>query len=144
MVSDRFTGRPRRLFWRPRVADVLFRREDPGVLGGTDGGYDFLPIVLRVRPSVDGRTGLKVAARFDGFIGDREVVTRSRTPLCAAARVLIGEGVSPELWIEMRHDGSSVVALRATVGTAAKLTVKDRDNGRPGFARYREGVPEAD
>jgi hypothetical protein len=64
--------------------------------------------------------------RFDARLGDRLIVERSRTPFFESARVLLGEGLAaPGDMLEMRHDGSEHVALRAAVGVAAKLTVSE-------------------
>ena len=43
----------------------------------------------------------------------------------------------------MRHVGSEVEALRSTVGTAAKLSVADRDRGKPTFELWRTMPPSS-
>lgn len=87
-------------------------------------------IVLTVREN-DQRTG-----RFHAKVAGREVVT-SRTPLLSAARALLAEGVPPETVLLMKHEGSDVVAMRTTVGAAAKLTVAERDRDSPRFTRWK-------
>jgi hypothetical protein len=65
-------------------------------------------------------------------------------PLCSSARVLLSEGVPSDTCLQMRHEGSETIALKSTVGAAARLTVKeDGGNGTPRFVRFREfaGIP---
>jgi hypothetical protein len=49
----------------------------------------------------------------------------SRTPLLSAARELQRRGVRDDAVLAMRHAGSDIVAMRTTVGAAARLTVKE-------------------
>ena len=56
---------------------------------------------------------------------DGRVLGAFSTPLCGAARVLASEGVPADTVLQMRHAGSDVVALAATVGVAAGLTVEE-------------------
>ena len=44
--------------------------------------------------------------------------------------------VPTETRLAMKHEGSDVVAMRTTVGAAAKLTVAERDHGIAKFERY--------
>jgi hypothetical protein len=69
-------------------------------------------------------------ARLDG-----ELLCLSRTPFLAAARALLEKGHAPETEIAMTHAGSDVVTLRARLGDAARLTVREDKAAR--FARYR-------
>jgi hypothetical protein len=62
------------------------------------------------------------------------LVTSSRTPFLDAARRLLEIGFSPKTLAVMRHAGSQVDSLRATIGDAAALTVTSAGNGRPVFA----------
>jgi hypothetical protein len=66
--------------------------------------------------------------RFTARLGDRVILKSSRQPLLDAARIL-AEGVAPSTRIAMRHAGANHVALRSTVGTAARLTVAERNKG---------------
>jgi hypothetical protein len=75
-------------------------------------------IGVRFRPLGQGR----FAAMFAG----RELC-RSRTPLLTAARVLLEEGWSPDCPLHGSHEGSPIVALRSTIGAAARLTVWEPD-----------------
>ena len=78
--------------------------------------------------------------RFCAMVGGRMLVIMSRTPFLTAARVLLADGVDPATPIRMRHEGSSVIALRSTVGEAASLTVVERDDGKtaPRFRPFKE------
>jgi hypothetical protein len=65
------------------------------------------------------------------------VVTTSRTPFLDAARRLLELGYPADAVIAMRHAGSVVDSLRATIGNAARLTVKEKAAGSvPRFARW--------
>jgi hypothetical protein len=71
--------------------------------------------------TVDRLGGGRYRARLDS----RVLVRASHTPLLAAARVLLDEGVDPSAPLVMRHAGRDYDALTSTVGTAAKLTVRE-------------------
>jgi hypothetical protein len=97
------------------------------------------PIVLIVSPSpdADGRKAYGSRGQlFDGHFDGRLVVRRSTQPLLDAGRTLVAEGVDPATPIVMRHSGWDDDALRATVGAAANLTVKD-NRGKPVFADWQ-------
>lgn len=81
-------------------------------------------IVKEVSPSL-------FSATLDG-----DELCRSRQPLLAAARVLSGRGVPLETELTMTHAGSAIVAMRATVGAAAELTVEEGKHG-PRFRAFR-------
>jgi hypothetical protein len=76
------------------------------------------------------------------LIDGRPLVSSSRLPFCDSARELIRLGYAPDLLLLMRHEGSSVVALRSMIGTAAKLTVEESAHG-PIFRSAREGPQSA-
>lgn len=65
---------------------------------------------------------------YAALLGQR-VLARSRQPLLDAARGLLAEGMAPETVLVARHAGSSTIAMRSTVGEAAKWTIKERDRG---------------
>src|SRR5262245_53222878 len=71
-------------------------------------------------------------ARVNGEV----LVASSRTPLTAAARILVARGADINSILIMRHEGSSINALVAKLCVAARLTVKDPDHGRVHFAPY--------
>jgi hypothetical protein len=70
------------------------------------------------------------------LLGARVIVSSSREPLCAAARVLASEGIDPDIVLAMRHVGRADDALRARLATAAALTVEESAHG-PVFRSYR-------
>ena len=57
------------------------------------------------------------------------ILCTSRQPFFDGARVLLAEGVEPATVYEARHQGSTRVAMRSTVGEAAKWTVTVSDTG---------------
>jgi len=76
--------------------------------------------------------------RFSAHLEDgRLLVKTSRQPFLDAARVLLAEGADPHTTILMRHRGSDVNALRAQLGVAAGLTVREEDGRPPRFARWK-------
>jgi hypothetical protein len=75
-------------------------------------------------------------ARADGA-----VLCRSRAPLCAAARRLIELGHHPNSILTMRHRGSDTMAMRSTIGAAARVTAEDDKNGVPRFRKWRGDRP---
>jgi hypothetical protein len=70
--------------------------------------------------------GQRYAAVLDG-----RTLCTSRQPFYEAARVLLGEGTDPETVLEATHH---FVAMRSTVGEAARWTVSDGE-------RYLRKVP---
>ena len=68
-------------------------------------------------------------------LGERVILEFIRQPLLDAARVFLAEGADPKARIQMRHEGSPHVALSASVGKAAKLTV-DEHSGTV-FVKWR-------
>lgn len=75
------------------------------------------------------------AVLADAHLGAR-LVCKSDQPLFDGARALVAEGYPPDMPITTRWAGSPHIAMRSTIGEAAKLTVWETDNG-PVFARYR-------
>jgi hypothetical protein len=72
---------------------------------------------------------------FDCHIEGGAFLCTSRQPFLEAARALIAMGSHPDVVLVMRHAGSRVVALRATLGVAARLTVDEHNGTR--FARWK-------
>jgi hypothetical protein len=60
-----------------------------------------------------------------------------RVPFFAAARKLIERGVLPDEVLEMRHEGSAIIALRQRIGSAAGLTVEESDRLGPVIKPYK-------
>jgi hypothetical protein len=79
---------------------------------------------------------------FDCWLGnsDRFLCT-SRQPFLDAARVLVSQGYHPNTILIMRHAGSSVEALRASLQLAARLTVDEFNGTR--FARWKSFLNSA-
>lgn len=77
------------------------------------------------------------SARFQASVGDR-VLCVSRTPFCSAARVLLAEGYDPSAVLIMKDPGSTEIRMQSTVGIAAGLTVRERDDGGrpPHFVKW--------
>lgn len=74
--------------------------------------------------------------RFAASLGQR-LLCESRTPLFTAARILQAEGIPDDTPITMTHEGSSVVAMRSTVGEAADKIVHETEKEGPKFKTYR-------
>jgi hypothetical protein len=70
------------------------------------------------------------AGRFEARLGgDDRVLCVSRTPFFDAARKLLAQGYDPNDLLMLRHAGSDTDSLRAKLGTAASLTVKETGYG---------------
>jgi len=69
-------------------------------------------------------------------LSNGRVLVESRTPILAAARQLLREGVSEREPLAAAHEGSSTVSITTTVGVAARLAVIERDCGGIHFAPY--------
>jgi hypothetical protein len=88
-------------------------------------------IIVAPIASSPGRFMTKLAS--DGDV----LVTSSRSPFLDEARRLLELGYSADAGLVMRHAGSVVDSLCATVGTAARLTVKEKAAGSvPRLARW--------
>src|SRR6516165_7350665 len=75
--------------------------------------------------------------KFSAHVLDgRKLLSSSRQPLLAAARVLLAQGIPPETPLAMQHKGSATIAMTSTVGEAAKLTVEEEPGG-PRFRKWR-------
>jgi len=96
------------------------------------------PLVITVSPATnaDGqRAYSKRGPLFDCKVEGRLIVERSHQPFLEGARWLVELGYDPEALLVMRHAGSDLDSLRATIGAAARLTIKER-NGAPRFERW--------
>jgi hypothetical protein len=95
----------------------------------TDDG--FITIIVVPVPQAPGRFSAKLA-------GTHELLaTSSRAPFLDAARRLLELGHSADAVLVMKHAGSDIACLRAAVGKAAALTVKEKAGGsRPRFAPW--------
>jgi hypothetical protein len=93
------------------------------------------PIVVFVSPirNSPGRFWATLAST------DELLVCSSRHPFVDAARTLIEKGYDPTLTLEMKYAGSNLVALRARLGKAARLSVEEGVNG-PRFVPFRKDL----
>ena len=85
-------------------------------------------VSLRIVATPAARGAGRFEARLDGH--DR-VLCVSRTPFLTAARKLVAQGYDPGLTLILRHAGSDTDSLRAKLGTAASLTVKETEVRSP-------------
>jgi len=70
------------------------------------------------------------AGRFEARLdGDDHVLCVSRTPFFDAARELVADSYDPNVTLFLRHAGSDTDCLRASLGTAASLTVEETPYG---------------
>jgi hypothetical protein len=70
------------------------------------------------------------AGRFEARLdGHDRVLCVSQTPFFDAARELFAQGYDPNDLLMLRHGGSDTDSLRAKLGTAASLTVKETGSG---------------
>jgi hypothetical protein len=66
--------------------------------------------------------------RFEARQGGR-LTCVSAAPSCDATRKMLAAGADPNCTFVMRHEGSSVDALRGEIGVAAGLTVNEPNHG---------------
>jgi hypothetical protein len=104
-------------------------------------------------PTLDGTTAVErlrlviVVSRIQGSPGrycaqlegsTALLVPSSRQPFVDSARALLASGHDENAVLFMRHAGSDAIALKAKLGTAAKLAVEEGPNG-PRFVPHRSG-----
>jgi hypothetical protein len=98
------------------------------------------PVVIIVAPAR--RPGCYVAY----LDGETEPLCSGRAPFLAACRALLARGFAPQLQAVMRWDRDGCDALKATIGIAAGLRVKEGNDGSPSLAPYSRmpniGTPE--
>jgi hypothetical protein len=93
-----------------------------------------------VSPSIgaDGRKAYSTRGQvFDATVDGQVIIERSSTPFCDAARRLVDLGYDGNADLVMKHAGSDVDALRARIGVAARLMVRE-DRGAPQFVPYQQ------
>ena len=88
-----------------------------------------MPIEITITPTNRHRH------HYDAYIGSTLLCT-SRIPFFDGARVLLSKGYDPNTPLTMRHQGSALVSLRSTIGSAAKLTVVENGRDGPVFGAY--------
>ncbi|MPR12173.1 hypothetical protein [Microvirga tunisiensis] len=74
--------------------------------------------------------------KYAAHLNDREMC-RSPTPFFAAARVLLAQGFDPATLLTMRHEGSAIISIRATIGQAAGRTVHEGDKDSARIVRLK-------
>ena len=79
--------------------------------------------------------------RFAASVGQR-LLCQSKTPFFTAARILQAEGLPDNAPMSMTHEGSATVAMRSTIGEAARWIVVETDTQGPKLKRYRPMPPE--
>lgn len=89
-----------------------------------------MTLELELRP-VPGKPG-----RYMAMLGEVELC-RSTQPFLTAARALLAEGYASDLVLEARHAGSPIVALRSTIGEAARWMIEETDRGGLRKRRWR-------
>jgi hypothetical protein len=79
---------------------------------------------------------------YDAWHNGELICDQTRTPFLSAARVLLQRGADPNEMLEKVRCGSDQVDMRAPIGVAAKLTVKESDNA-PRFRTFQPftGIP---
>jgi hypothetical protein len=109
-----------------------FSMQSGGTLGGTLGTDVTAPFRIEiVVHETSNRRGI-----FEAWIG-RRLVCRSREPLLATARILLAQGVPPDTRLEMRHRGSTHIALAGRIGRLARLTVAEDAKRGPSFRQWK-------
>jgi hypothetical protein len=147
-VRARVARRARRIHVRDRQARLTPMRGDEMLEPPSTGpasGEDARAILLELTP-VRNRPG-----RYSAHVDGRCVVRGSRQPFFDAARALRAGGVPDTTVIEARHAGSATIAMRSTVGEAAKWAIEETDRGGlrrrpwkppPAALLCRDGVAE--
>jgi hypothetical protein len=69
-------------------------------------------------------------------LNDRILTKQTLAPRLTAARILLKEGVDPSTLIQMKRKGDQTIAMRASIGIAAGLTVRETKTEGPMFVRY--------
>ena len=59
-----------------------------------------------------------------------------RAPILSYCRKLIKDGIDPETRLEVYRDGKEPDIIVPHIGKAAKLTIKEGDQGGPYFVKY--------
>ena len=71
--------------------------------------------------------------RYDVRLGDETIVTRSKSPLCDAARALVNRGVAGR--VVMRRSGQPI--MQALIAVAATLVATEGASSGPRFANWQ-------
>jgi hypothetical protein len=74
---------------------------------------------------------------FSASLGDDVVLERTSEPLLDGARALLKRGAHPGAVVTTRHAGSPHIAMRSTVGEAARWTVQESATVGPSFRKWK-------
>ena len=72
---------------------------------------------------------------YDAYLNGT-LLCSSRTPFLDGARLLLSQGYPAKTVLRMRHEGSEHWSLQASIGKAAKLSVRDDRSSGPTFRAY--------
>jgi hypothetical protein len=87
---------------------------------------------------------IKRSGRYKAVLADGAVLLKSsRQPFLDGARALLAQGIDPETVLVMARKSTGAESLRARVGDAAKLTVREDDRIGPLFVRHEPMAEEA-
>lgn len=92
-----------------------------------------IQITYRKTPSAPGRPPNSLYTVTDATGRD---LCSTRTPLLSATRVLLQEGHDPASTVFTTRKGETSWSLKAPLGVAAKLTVRENDSAGPTFVAY--------
>ena len=67
--------------------------------------------------------------RYVAMLGNTPLIKPTRQPFFNAARALLETGSDPDEELIARHRGSTTIAMRSTVGEAAKWEIHETDKG---------------
>ena len=71
----------------------------------------------------------KGGGRFQAYLFAQPVGPPTRQPLFDSTRLLLQRGIPAETELTTSHIGSSTIAMRSTVGEAAKWTIEETRSG---------------
>ena len=66
---------------------------------------------------------------YHPMLGERKLTKATRQPFFDGARALLAMGMDPGLPLAGRHEWSAIVALRSTIGEAARWAISESDRG---------------
>ena len=95
------------------------------------------PVAILALAAV-GPHGERPPGLYDAYLGTRLLAARTRQPFLDGARALVALGFDPGTTVVLKHIGSDTECLRARLGVAARLTVKERDRGRVTFEPWQD------
>jgi hypothetical protein len=94
-------------------------------------------LIITATPALD-RYSNRIVAHFDALIDGRILASATRQPFSDGCRVLLADGCDSGCIAVMVHPADpGQICLRARLGTAASLTVKERDRGIIGFEPWK-------